>query len=88
MKHLKEYMTIPNISSRRNLPLLLLSIIILSYSFFTGMLLWGLIAVSQIVFVWVLISIAIYVKEYIELNKRHIELCDQYLTQKINQRER
>lgn len=74
-------------SSRRNLPLLLLSIIILSYSFYTGMLLWGLIAVFQLALVWVLIRAVIYMKDYIEMNRRHIELCDKYLTQKIEQQE-
>ncbi|MCX9011019.1 MAG: hypothetical protein OIN66_07850 [Candidatus Methanoperedens sp.] len=82
-------MASPNkLLSRRSLPLLLLSIIILSYSFYTGMLLWGLIAVFQIVFVWVLIHAVVYIKEYIELNRRHIELCDRYLTQKIEQQHR
>ncbi len=61
------------------------SIIILSYSFYIGMLLWGLMAVFQVIFIFVLVRIAFYIREYIELNKKHIELCNGYLMQKLKQ---
>ncbi len=66
-----------------NLILLIFSIIIFFYSFFTGMLLWGLIVIFLAIFVRIFFNIAIYILEYIELNKKHIELSDKYLAQKM-----
>ena len=62
---------------------LILSIIIFAYSFIIGILLWGLIVIFQLVFIWVFVIVAIYIREYIELSKKHIELFDGYLEQKI-----
>ncbi|GEM_PF-6634529 len=70
-----------------DLILMILAIIILFYSFYIGALLLGLIVVFQIVFIWVLIRIAVYIRGYIELNKRHIELSNRYYTQKMKQLE-
>ncbi len=71
----------------KNLLILILCIIILSYFFYVGMLLWGLIVVFPVIFIWVIVGIVTYIREYIELNKKHIELCNKYLTQKMKQQD-
>ncbi len=72
----------------KNLLILIICIIILSYFFYVGMLLWGLIVVFPIIFfIWVIGGIVTYIREYIELNKKHIELCNKYLTQKMKQQD-
>ncbi len=85
-KIVKKYMATSNKSTiRKDLLVKIISIIILAYSFYIGMLLWGLIVVVFVIFIWVFLRISIFIREYIELNKKHIELCDRYLIQKMKQ---
>ncbi|HEY9245347.1 MAG TPA: hypothetical protein VIO11_00725 [Candidatus Methanoperedens sp.] len=61
----------------------IITVSILAYSFYTGMLLWGLIAAVLIIFLWVFMSIAGYFLEYAEINKKNLELSNRYYSREL-----